>query len=87
MSKKETPMHHLYAILQIIKQTNKRKHEDVINQAFRHYFEISIEKYLEEEENCILKAFDKGQEYEYEYHINSAPKFNSKTYYKETYDN
>jgi len=86
MSKKKAPMHHLYAILQIIKQSNKRKHEDVINQAFRHYFEISIEKYLEEEKNCILKAFNEGQEYEYQYHINLAPKFDSETYFKENYE-
>jgi hypothetical protein len=87
MSKKETPMNHLYAILQIIKKTNKRKHEDVTNRAFTYWFEINIKRYLEEEENCILKAFDEGQEYEYQYHINSAPKFDSETYYKETYDN
>jgi hypothetical protein len=33
----------------------------------------------------IIDAFDEGQEYEYQYHINSAPKFDSETYYNETY--
>ena len=33
----------------------------------------------------IIEAFDEGQEYEYQYHINSTPKFDSETYYNETY--
>tara|TARA_R110000823_G_scaffold39229_1_gene104930 strand:+ start:264 stop:539 length:276 start_codon:yes stop_codon:yes gene_type:complete len=33
----------------------------------------------------ITKAFDEGQEYEYQYHINSTPKFDSETYYNETF--
>jgi hypothetical protein len=33
----------------------------------------------------IVKAFDEGQEYEYQYHINNAPKFDSETYYEETF--
>ena len=33
----------------------------------------------------IITAFDKGQEYEYQYHINNAPKFDSQTYYQETF--
>jgi DNA-binding transcriptional regulator YhcF (GntR family) len=33
----------------------------------------------------IIKAFDEGQEYEYQYHINNSPKFDSETYYNETY--
>jgi hypothetical protein len=35
----------------------------------------------------ITKAFDEGQEYEYQYHINNAPKFDSETYYQETFKN
>lgn len=38
------------------------------------------------EKGQIIKAFDEGQEYEYQYHINSAPKFYSQTYYNETYN-
>ena len=34
----------------------------------------------------IVYAFDEGQEYEYQYHINSTPKFDSQTYYNETYN-
>jgi hypothetical protein len=33
----------------------------------------------------IMEAFDEGQEYEYQYHINSTPKFYSDTYYNETF--
>jgi hypothetical protein len=33
----------------------------------------------------ITKAFDEGQEYEYQYHINNAPKFDSEQYYQETF--
>jgi hypothetical protein len=33
----------------------------------------------------IVKAFDEGQECEYQYHINSAPKYDSETFYNETY--
>lgn len=33
----------------------------------------------------IKDAFDEGQEYEYQYHINNAPKFDSETYYQETF--
>jgi hypothetical protein len=42
-------------------------------------------KAKEMEKEQIIKAFDEGQEYEYQYHINSAPKFYSETYYNETY--
>ena len=40
-------------------------------------------KQMEKEE--IVKAFDEGQECEYQYHINSAPKYDSESYYNETY--
>jgi hypothetical protein len=43
------------------------------------------EQAKEMEKEQIIKAFDEGQEYEYQYHINSAPKFYSETYYNETY--
>jgi hypothetical protein len=33
----------------------------------------------------IIEAFDEGQEYEYQYHINSTPKFDSETYYNDTF--
>jgi hypothetical protein len=33
----------------------------------------------------IKDAFDEGQEYEYQYHINNAPKFDSETYFQETF--
>jgi hypothetical protein len=42
-------------------------------------------KAKEIEKEQIITAFDEGQEYEYQYHINSAPKFYSETYYQETY--
>jgi len=42
-------------------------------------------KAKEMEKEQIIDAFDEGQEYEYQYHINSAPKFYAETYYQETY--
>lgn len=41
--------------------------------------------YLPMEKEQMIEAFDEGQEYEYQYHVNSAPKFYSDTYYNETY--
>ena len=46
-------------------------------------FTFAIAK--EKEREQIIEAFDEGQEYEYQYHINGAPKFDSETYYNETY--
>lgn len=40
---------------------------------------------LKMEREQIEKAFDEGQEYEYQYHVNSTPKFDSCTYFNETY--
>jgi hypothetical protein len=37
------------------------------------------------EKEQIEEAWDEGQECEYQYHINAAPKYNSNTYYNETY--
>jgi hypothetical protein len=50
------------------------------------YLNKLIEQAKAMEKEQIVKAFDEGQEYEYQYHINSAPKFDSETYYKETYE-
>ena len=44
-----------------------------------------IEQAKEMEKEQIVEAFDEGQEYEYQYHINSAPKFDALTYYNETF--
>lgn len=44
-----------------------------------------FEQAKEMEKEQIIDAFDEGQNYEYEYHINSAPKFDSQTYFTETY--
>jgi hypothetical protein len=45
----------------------------------------AINKAKEMHKQEILTAFDEGQEYEYQYHINNAPKFDSETYYQETF--
>jgi hypothetical protein len=42
-------------------------------------------KAKEMEKEQIITAFDEGQEYEYQYFVNLAPKFYSETYYQETY--
>lgn len=46
---------------------------------------VNWDMYLEMEKQQIIHAFDEGQEYEYQYHINGAPKFDSETYFAETY--
>lgn len=45
----------------------------------------ALEQAKEMEKEQIIDAFDEGQEYEYQYHINNAPKFDSATYFAETY--
>jgi hypothetical protein len=45
--------------------------------------EIQQAKQMEKEQ--IEEAWDDGQECEYQYHINSEPKYNSETFYNETY--
>jgi len=71
--------------------------EWLIDQMFRQgYFDgnkpLSItnldhlqQQAVEMHKQDIIKAFDEGQEYEYQYHINNAPKFDSETYYQETF--
>ena len=44
-----------------------------------------FEKAKEMERQQIIEAFDNGQEYEYQYHINLAPRCDSETYFDETY--
>jgi hypothetical protein len=44
-----------------------------------------IKKAKQMEKEQIEEAWDEGQECEYQYHINAAPKYNSNTYYNETY--
>jgi hypothetical protein len=65
----------------------------------KHYFKLMAEiknrstvaqsnifqQAKEMEKEQIIEAFDEGQEYEYQYHINSTPKFDSLTYYNETF--
>jgi hypothetical protein len=46
---------------------------------------VHIQQAKEMHKQEITKAFDEGQEYEYQYHINNAPKFDSETYYQETF--
>jgi len=49
------------------------------------HIKVIIEKALEMEREQIKKAFDEGQEYEYQYHVNLAPRSDSQTYFDETY--
>ena len=48
-------------------------------------FDEILEEAKEMHKQEIITAFDEGQEYEYQYHINNAPKFDSQTYYQETF--
>ena len=65
--------------------------EWLLNQIHKHWdnedmsFQTLLDQAKEMEKEQIIDAFDEGQEYEYQYHINSAPKFDSETYYNETY--
>ncbi len=47
-------------------------------------FTFAIAKQKERQQ--IEEAFNEGQEYEYQYHVNMAPRFDSETYYNETYN-
>ena len=57
--------------------------KDIIGIEYDYLEELQKAKEMEKKQ--IIEAFDEGQEYEYQYHINSAPKFDSETYYNETY--
>lgn len=74
------------------KQTALDWYWDKIKSHFQHdgdlfetaCFTFAIAKQKEKEQ--IMRDFDEGQEYEYQYHVNSTPKFDSETYYIETYE-
>jgi len=51
----------------------------------REYMLSLCQQAKEMEKEQMIDAFDEGQEYEYQYHINSTPKFDSETWYNETY--
>jgi hypothetical protein len=51
----------------------------------REHFRKCLAEAKAMENEQIIEAFDEGQEYEYQYHINSTPKFDSQTYFNETY--
>lgn len=53
--------------------------------AIRGQFKEQIEKAKAIHKEEVTKAFDEGQECEYQVHINSAPKYDSETYYNETF--
>jgi len=62
--------------------------EEMSKYGYAHTFKLyqrQVEQAKEMHKKEIIKAFDEGQEYEYQYHINNAPKFDSETYYNETY--
>jgi hypothetical protein len=51
----------------------------------REHFRKCLAEAKEMEKEQIIEAYDEGQEYEYQHHINSTPKFDSQTYFNETY--
>ena len=57
--------------------------KDIIGIEYDYLEELQKAKEMEKKQ--IIEAFDEGQEYEYQYHINLAPKFDSETYYNETF--
>lgn len=44
-----------------------------------------FEKAKEMERKQITEAFDNGQEFEYQYHVNLSPRYDSETYFDQTY--
>jgi len=64
-----------------IEWLEEKAKEFAIDLDLLNYFEQAKQMHKQE----IIKAFDEGQEYEYQYHINNAPKFDSETYYQETF--
>ena len=67
-------------VTQIIENWKNMSSED-----FDEFMQNQQRTLLREEMEQIMDAFDEGQEYEYQYHINNAPKFDSETYYQETF--
>jgi hypothetical protein len=56
-------------------------YQRIMAKDIKKVFEQAKEMHKQE----ITKAFDEGQEYEYQYHINNTPKFYSETYYQEKF--
>ena len=77
------------AVEWLVEELNKSigltKFVDTCDEDYKQEILEIIEKAKAMEKEQIIKAFDEGQEYEYQYHINSAPKFDSETYYNETF--
>jgi acyl-CoA hydrolase len=59
---------------------------DKIPNSYRSWLNKYIEQAKEMHKNEIIEAFDEGQESEYQYHINSTSRFDSETYYNETFE-
>ena len=57
----------------------------ITNQEFNERKKVLMAEAKAMHKEEITEAFDEGQEYEYQYHINSTPKFDSETYYNETF--
>jgi hypothetical protein len=72
MEKKQT------AVEWLISQFEERGYDGIV-------LENVVEQAKQMEKEQIEDAWDDGQECEYQYHINSALKYNSNTYYNETY--
>jgi hypothetical protein len=51
----------------------------------KYKHQIILEQAKEMEKQQIIRAFDEGQEYEYQYHINIALNVYSETYYNKKY--
>jgi len=78
---KQTAVQWLHYHLLHLMQTREWRSKDLHIEKFDELF---IEALAMEREQ-IIDAFDEGQEYEYQYHVNGTPKFDSETYFIETY--
>jgi hypothetical protein len=58
----------------------------IVAPSFAHsIIDEGIKQALEIERNQTIKAYEAGQEDEYQYHINAVPRTDPETYYTETY--
>ena len=80
MEKKQT------AVEQLINEMKSLLDQPYVNpkNALNDCINLAYNK-LQMEKEQIEEAWDEGQECEYQYHINSEPKYNSETFYNETY--
>ena len=75
-------------LVEEIEEARRLCDDSTIEMDIWHTLDVLIKKSEQAkqmEKEQIEEAWDEGQECEYQYHINAAPKYNSNTYYNETF--